>query len=66
MNYRILNGIGPKTVTVASGKVFTLPISIAIDPADLHKTITDFNIEVSSIINGDKVTVEQETRFFAP
>ncbi|MBM7074637.1 cytochrome c oxidase accessory protein CcoG [Shewanella sp. 202IG2-18] len=58
--------IGPKTVTVESGQVFTLPISIAIDPADLHRTVTDFNIEVTTKVDGEKVTVEQETRFFAP
>lgn len=57
---------GPKTVMVPAGKVFTLPVSIAVDPADIQRAVTDFNIQISSTIEGEPVKVEQETRFFAP
>ncbi|RLV59286.1 cytochrome c oxidase accessory protein CcoG [Parashewanella curva] len=58
--------IGPKTIKVDAGKVYTLPISIAVDPYDLKLPITKFNIKVIEENKNKDVEVEQETRFFGP
>ncbi|QBF82963.1 cytochrome c oxidase accessory protein CcoG [Shewanella maritima] len=58
--------IGPDSVTIDGGKIMTLPISVAIDPVELKRSISDIYIEVSTEIEGEKVEIKQETRFFAP
>ncbi len=57
--------IGPKSVTVKGGEVYTLPISIAVDPYYLDRPITDIHILVKSDSGEEPIEVSQETRFFS-
>ncbi|MCL1079108.1 cytochrome c oxidase accessory protein CcoG [Parashewanella spongiae] len=57
---------GPQVVTIDSGEVYTLPVSVAVDPVDLKRTITDFSIRLSTKVDGELVEVKQESRFFSP
>ena len=54
--------IGDKTVAVSSGEVIRTPISIAVDPYDLKKPVTDMKIVITT--EDGEYTVEEETRFF--
>lgn len=56
--------IGPQTVDIDGGEVLTLPISVAVDPVELKRSVTNINIVVKSEIDGELVTTTQETRFF--
>ena len=56
--------IGPDNVSIAAGEVLTLPISVAVDPVVLKRSVTNINIVVETEINGEKVITTQETRFF--
>ncbi|WP_299003292.1 cytochrome c oxidase accessory protein CcoG [uncultured Shewanella sp.] len=55
--------IGPKQVTLAPGEVLSVPISLAVDPVELNKSVTDITFNVSSQDN--KVEVTQDSRFFS-
>ncbi|MGI2261360.1 cytochrome c oxidase accessory protein CcoG [Shewanella sp. GXUN23E] len=57
--------IGPETVTIAGGEVYTLPISIAVDPYYLKRPITDIEIIVKSDSGDQPIEVSQESRFFS-
>ena len=54
--------IGPQQVTIKGGEVLTLPISIAVDPVDLSRTMTHINFEVET--DDGAITAKQESRFF--
>ncbi len=58
--------IGPQEVTVPAAEVYTLPISIAVDPYELKNYMTDITFVIEQITNtdGDEIKVEQDSRFF--
>ncbi|MBR9728935.1 cytochrome c oxidase accessory protein CcoG [Shewanella intestini] len=56
--------IGPQSIKIAAGEVITLPISIAVSPSSLSKSINDIDIIVSTTINNQQISIKQETRFF--
>ncbi|MDO6619022.1 cytochrome c oxidase accessory protein CcoG [Shewanella sp. 10N.286.51.B8] len=55
---------GPQTVSVQAGEVLTLPISIAVDPGVLERTVTKINLIVAATIDDKAVVIKQESRFF--
>ncbi|NRA70894.1 MAG: cytochrome c oxidase accessory protein CcoG [Gammaproteobacteria bacterium] len=56
---------GPQQITVKAGEVYTLPVSIAIDPYLLKQTVTDVNFVIdTALTNGDKIHLEETSRFF--
>jgi len=56
--------IGPQHVSIGSGEVITLPISIAVDPIELKRSITKIDIKINAVIDGSPIEIKQETRFF--
>ncbi|MFT2090018.1 cytochrome c oxidase accessory protein CcoG [Paraglaciecola sp. 2405UD69-4] len=59
--------IGTLDATVAGGELFNLPISIAINPKYLTKTVTEFHFEVDATINSDEVIhAEEVSKFLYP
>ncbi|GGI91243.1 cytochrome c oxidase accessory protein CcoG [Shewanella gelidii] len=56
--------IGPQSVKINGGEVLTLPISIAVDPVDLSRAMTEIEIEASAMIDGERISAAQESRFF--
>ena len=54
--------IGPQQVSIKAGEVLTLPISIAVDPVDLSRTMTHINFEVET--DDGLIEAKQESRFF--
>ncbi|MGX9459694.1 cytochrome c oxidase accessory protein CcoG [Shewanella sp. A14] len=56
--------IGPQHVAIEAGEVLTLPISIAVDPIELKRTITKIDIKIDATIDGSPIEIKQETRFF--
>ncbi|MCH1931801.1 cytochrome c oxidase accessory protein CcoG [Shewanella sp. A25] len=57
---------GPASITIAGGEVLTLPISVGVDPIELSRSVTNIEIKVQTLINGEQIEIEQETRFFSP
>lgn len=53
---------GKQEVTVKAGEIYTTPISIAVDPFDLSKPVTDMVITITS--KDGETKVYEETRFF--
>ena len=56
--------IGEQEVTVKAADVFTLPISIAVDPYELSAFITNISFVVEQISTDSDVKLEQQSRFF--
>ena len=56
--------IGPQHVSIEAGEVLTLPISIAVDPIELKRSITKIDIKITAQIDGSPIEIKQETRFF--
>lgn len=56
--------IGEQEVTVKAADVYTLPISLAIDPYDLKDHMTKIIFVVEQISPEDNVIFEQQSRFF--
>ena len=56
--------IGPKRVTLSSGEVLNIPISLAVDPIELKRSVVDITFNVMS--QDDEAQVTQESRFFSP
>jgi len=56
--------IGLKEVSVKAANVYTLPISLAIDPYDLKEHMTKIIFVVEQISPEDDVMFEQQSRFF--
>lgn len=54
--------IGDPEVRVMGGEVFNLPVSIAIDPYQLEKSVTEFSFKIQSL-DVDDTVVEQSTKF---
>lgn len=59
-----LKYIGPNKVTVASGEVFTLPISLAADPYDLAGKVTEIRFRVEAVEPADNDIVSLEPSKF--
>ena len=59
--------IGTTEATVMGGELFNLPISIAINPKFLEKTVTEFSFKVQAI-EGSKsnITTEEISKFLYP
>ncbi|MGM8891884.1 FixG Ig-like domain-containing protein, partial [Psychrobacter sp. 1Y1] len=54
--------IGPQQVSIKGGEVLTLPISVAVDPVDLSRTMTHINFKVTT--DDGEIEAKQESRFF--
>ena len=56
--------IGPQLIEVDAAKVYTLPISIAVDPYDLTNYMTDITFVIEQVGDEQDVRLEYESRFF--
>ncbi len=56
--------IGKQEITVPAAEVYTLPISIAVDPYDLTTYMTDIEFVIEQVATENKVKVSQESHFF--
>jgi len=55
---------GKQEVTVEAATVYTLPISISVDPYELKSYMTDITFTVEQIAPEGEAKIEQESRFF--
>ncbi len=55
---------GKQEIFVKAATVFTLPISISVDPYELKGYMTDITFSVEKISSKDDVKIEHESRFF--
>ena len=55
---------GEQEVFVKAAKVFTLPISISVDPYELEGYMTDISFVIELVSDTDEVKLEHESRFF--
>jgi len=55
---------GPQLIEVDAAKVYTLPISIAVDPYELKGYMTDITFVIQQVGDEDDVRLEYESRFF--
>ncbi|WP_245942432.1 cytochrome c oxidase accessory protein CcoG [Candidatus Colwellia aromaticivorans] len=55
---------GKQEVTVKAATVYTLPISISVDPYELKGYMTDITFSVEQVSPQDDVSIEHESRFF--
>ena len=55
---------GKQEVFVEAATVYTLPISISVDPYELKGFMTDISFTVEQISPEDDVKIESESRFF--
>lgn len=55
---------GKQEIFVEAAKVYTLPISISVDPYDLKGYMTDITFRVEQISPEGDVKIEHESRFF--
>jgi cytochrome c oxidase accessory protein FixG len=55
---------GKQEITVKAATVFTLPISISVDPYELKGYMTDITFSVEQTSPKDDVSIEHESRFF--
>lgn len=55
---------GEQTVTVLAADVYTLPISISVDPYELESYMNDITFVIEQIDPVDDVRIEHESRFF--
>ena len=55
---------GKQEVLVKAATVYTLPISISVDPYELKGWITDITFTVEQVSPQDDVSIEHESRFF--
>lgn len=56
---------GEQQLIVNSGEIRSLPISIAVDPVTLSKSMTNIEFVVSASIDGEFIEAKQESRFFS-
>lgn len=61
-----LSWIGPQQVRLKAGEIYSLPISLAIDPYDLEAAKLEFSFLMSVSIDGEVEQLEQESSFFGP
>lgn len=59
-----LQWIGEQEVLVKAASVFTLPMSLAVDPYELDGYMTEITFTVTLISDEDEVSLSQESRFF--
>ncbi len=57
--------LGRQQIEVAAGEVLSLPMSLAVDPYQLGRSMTKIDFIVSTTINGNIETAKQESRFFS-
>ena len=57
------NYIGKNEINIKAGESYSLPLSIAIDPYDLKKPVTEFSFVVTDSAEPD-VTLSQKSNFF--
>ncbi len=55
---------GKQEIFVKAASVFTLPISISVDPYELKGYMTDITFRVKQVSAEDDVSIEHESRFF--
>lgn len=55
--------IGDNEVMVEGGGVYTLPISVAVDPANLEEGTQKITFKVQTSVNGELVEVQENTTF---
>ena len=55
---------GKQEILVEAATVYTLPISISVDPYELKGYMTDITFTVEQVSPEDDVVIEQESRFF--
>ena len=56
---------GPQTITVHAGEIYTLPISIAVDPYLLKRNVSDIQFVIDAkLSNGEGIHLEETSRFF--
>lgn len=55
---------GEQEVTVKAASVYTLPMSISVDPYELSGYMTDITFVVELVSEDDEVSLAHETRFF--
>jgi len=55
---------GKQEVFVKAATVYTLPISISVDPYELKGYMTDITFNVEQVSPQDDVSIEHESRFF--
>ena len=55
---------GKQEVTVKAATVYTLPISISVDPYELKSYMTDITFTVEQISPDNEAKIEHESRFF--
>ena len=55
---------GKQQVTVKAATVYTLPISVSVDPYELEQYMTDIIFTVEQLGSNTEVKIEQESRFF--
>ena len=56
--------IGKQEITVPAAEVYTLPISIAVDPYELEEYMTDIQFVVKEVSPDHNVEIIQDSRFF--
>jgi cytochrome c oxidase accessory protein FixG len=55
--------IGDSSVIVEGGGLYTLPVSVAVDPTNLEEGTQKFYFKVSTSVNGETVEVEEPSTF---
>ncbi|WP_163936427.1 cytochrome c oxidase accessory protein CcoG [Paraferrimonas sp. SM1919] len=60
----VMRWTGPNQVTLKSGEILNVPISIATDQYELDKSIVNISFSVQSLENKE-ITATQESRFFS-
>ncbi len=55
---------GKQEIFVKAAKVFTLPISISVDPYELKGYMTDITFSVEQVSSEGDIKIEHESRFF--
>lgn len=56
--------IGEQEITINAADVYTLPISVAVDPYELSGYMTDITFVIEQIGSEDEVSLEQTSHFF--
>ncbi len=55
---------GDQEVTVKAASVYTLPISVSVDPYELKSYMTDVSFVIELVSDDEEVRLEKESRFF--
>lgn len=60
-----INWIGQKVVTIKGGDIAGIPITLAVDPAELTEYKTDIEFKIENTTD-ESVVLTQESTFFKP